>query len=342
VRDSACQTFPLVCPACREVTAAALSLYTVAVEASTDDKRAGDTLLDGQLRCQNPACRRSYPVVDGVPLLVPDLPRLLGTEVAQLLDGQLSFAVAASLVEAGDDQAPLPRLWDHVSIYADAHWADLSDPPSPTGGAALWAKLAARASAPVARAVELGASLGRGVAELCSGADSVVGVDLHVGAMRRARQILDGVAVTWGRRHLGRHYRAVRTARPATAKATFVVGDALDPPLAPGAFDRVVALNLLDSLRSPRGLLSVMDGLCAPGGELILASPFAWSSQIVDEGERVGREDPAAWLISRLTSGEGLSCAYTVDDRDELSWSLRRDDRSTTTYRTFYVRATKR
>lgn len=343
MRDLACQTFPLVCPACRQVTPEAISLYTVSVETQPDEARAADgSLVAGRLRCQNPACRRAYPVVDGVPLLVPDLARLLGTEVGQLLDGNLPFSVAAALVEAGDDQAPLPRLWDHLSIYTDAHWGDLTTPPS-SPASALWDKLAARATAPVARAVELGASVGRGVAELCRGADHAVGVDLHVGAMRRARALLDGAEVVWGRRHLGRHYRPVSTrpAQLASAKATFVVGDALDPPLAPAAFGRVVAFNLIDSLRSPSGLLSVVDGLCAPGGELLLSSPFAWNSQIVDEAERPGGDDPAGWLRARLTTGEGLSAAYTIEDEDELPWSLRRDDRSVTTYRTCYLRARK-
>ncbi len=344
MRDLACQTFPLVCPACRQVTPDAISLYTVAVEPESDEARGTDgQLMHGRLRCQNPSCRRAYPVVDGVPLLVPDLPRLLGTEVGQLLDGNLPFSVAAALVEAGDDQAPLPRLWDHLSIYADAHWGDLTTPAT-APASSLWGKLAARAAFPVAQAVELGASLGRGVAELACGAQAVVGVDLHVGAMRRARALLDGAEVVWGRRHLGRHYRPVTTkaGQLASSNATFVVGDALDPPLAPAAFERVVAFNLIDSLRSPKGLLSVLDGLCSKGGELLISSPFAWNSQIVDESERVGGEDPAGWLRSRITSGEGLSAAYTVEDEDELSWSLRRDDRSVTTYRTFYIRARKR
>src|SRR6185436_14223870 len=111
------------------------------------------------------------------------------------------------------------------------------------------------------------------------------GVDLHFGAVRRARRLLDGERVEYPRRAIGRHYATARVAAgdravPA-AKRLLVCGDALDPPLVPQAFERVVALNMLDSVASPRQLLSVMDGLCRPGGELIVSSPYAWQNSVM-------------------------------------------------------------
>jgi hypothetical protein len=106
-------------------------------------------------------------------------------------------------------------------------------------------------------------------------------------------------------------------------------------------YGRVVALNLVDSVRQPRQLLSVVDGLCAPGGELILTSPYSWQSSVVDEAERFGGDDPAAALTAILTTGSGLGAPYTIEDTDELPWTLRRDARSAATYRIHYVRARK-
>ena len=120
----------------------------------------------------------------------------------------------------------------------------------------------------------------------------------------------------------------------------FVCGDALDPPFAPGHFQRVLSLNVLDSLRSPGQLLSVADGLCVPGGELLLASPYAWLSGIVDEQERLGR-DPAAELRRRLTDGDRLEARYTIEEEAELDWRLRKDARSAAVYRTHYLRVRK-
>ena len=178
------------------------------------------------------------------------------------------------------------------------------------------------------------------IAELARGADHVVGVDLHHGALRRARRLLAGEPVAYARRVAGRHYT------PATARAgdlatdwvTLVCGDALDPPLVPGVYDRVVALNLLDSVKQPRQLLSVVDVLCAPGGELILASPYAWQSSIVEDGQRIGEADPGRALVEILTTGTGLGSRYRVEDEAELPWTLRRDARSAATYCIHYLR----
>ncbi len=122
---------------------------------------------------------------------------------------------------------------------------------------------------------------------------------------------------------------------------TLVCGDALDPPLVPGWFDRVVALNLLDSVRRPRQLLTVMDGLCARGGEIILSSPYAWQSGVVDEDARLGGADPAAEVARILREGDGLSGRYAIEDEAELPWTLRRDARSAASYRVHYIRARK-
>jgi 2-polyprenyl-3-methyl-5-hydroxy-6-metoxy-1,4-benzoquinol methylase len=127
----------------------------------------------------------------------------------------------------------------------------------------------------------------------------------------------------------------------AASRRMLVCGDALDPPLVPGAFDRVVALNVLDSVRSPRQLLSVMDGLCKPGGEILLASPYAWQSTVMAESERLGGIDPAQDVAGILSEGTGLGARYRIEDEAELPWTLRRDARSAITYSIHYLRARK-
>ena len=158
-------------------------------------------------------------------------------------------------------------------------------------------------------------------------------------------RLLDGAPLAYARREVGRHYLpAVITpgdrAVPA-GRRTLLCADALDPPLIPGVYGRVLALNLLDSVHDPRQLLGVVDLLCRPGGEIILASPYAWQSGVVDDRHRLGGADPAAALVALLRAGTGLSGRYVVEDEAELAWPLRRDARTQVTYRTHYLRARK-
>ena len=85
----------------------------------------------------------------------------------------------------------------------------------------------------------------------------------------------------------------------------------------------------------------MIDGLCAPGGEVVLASPYTWQSGIVHEGERLGGDDPAAYLRARLERGDDLRARYRIEDEAELPWRLRRDARSEVAYRVHYLRARK-
>lgn len=368
---------PLICPACRRVTERGRELFTVSLSqiarirtpppnAPNAPSRPGapPEVEEGVLTCENPDCARSYPIFDGIPILVPDLGGFLAGQLAAL-GAELEPEVAALLAEPGPDDAPIAQLLEHLSIYLDAHWGDLAVPAIPGagafevpgfvdrlglfGGRALFQALGERAPTRVACAVELGCSVGRGLLELARGADLVVGVELHLGALRKARRLLLGEAVRYPRRVLGRSYVPARIDPAQTLSAErgslgligLVCGDALDPPLAPYQAGRVVALNVLDSVRSPTGLLSVVDGLCAPGGELILTSPYAFRSGVVDEGERLGGTsgDAASAVRDRLTSGHGLGARYRIEDERDLPWHLRRDARSVQSYAVHWLRA---
>ncbi|HEY1811587.1 MAG TPA: methyltransferase domain-containing protein [Kofleriaceae bacterium] len=310
----------LVCPGCRTVSGDRLDVRTI--------ERVGDSFV-----C---ACGRRYPIVGGVPVVFAQPP-----DPSAIAVDELDPETAALLAEPGPDDALFPRLLEHVSIYFDAHWGDRAEPAVPLASDVLVAKLAERATHRVAACVELGCSAGRMLAELARGADRVVGVDIQHGVLRRAARLLAGEPVAYARRMAGRHY-ATATARAGdlqTSAAMLVCGDAMDPPLVPGAFGRVVALNLLDVVRRPRELFAVLDGLCARGGELVISSPYAWQSGYVDEDARLGGADPAAALRDLVTTG--LSRPYTIEDEAELAWSLRRDARSAATYRIHYIRARK-
>jgi uncharacterized protein YbaR (Trm112 family)/SAM-dependent methyltransferase len=324
----------LICPGCRTRTEERLDLRTL--------ERQGSLLV-----C---ACGRRYPVVDGVPIVMPDPAAHLQTELPAVIERDLPAEVVALLVAGGPDDAHYPRLVEHLSIYLDAHWGDRAEPPPDGPGAgfssqAMIAKVAERSRHRVGLAVELGCSTGRIIAELAAGADEVVGVELSFGALRRARQLLDGQPIEYLRRRIGRHYVTASTsagdrAVPASRRL-LVCGDALDPPLVPGVFDRVVAFNLLDAVGSPMQLLHVMDGLCKRGGEVLVTSPYAWQSSVMAESERLGGADPAVDVAAILRAGTALAARYQIEDEAELPWTLRRDARSAVSYSIHYLRARK-
>lgn len=333
----------VICPGCRTRTGDVLELRTL--------ERAGDVLA-----CE---CGRRYPIVDGVPIVLGAPGGYLRGELAAVVERDLPPEVAALLVEHVPDDQPYAQLLEHLSIYLDAHWGDRAEPPPEAAGFGARALAERLAGLPrVELAVELGCSAGRMVAELAARAEHVVGLDLQFAAVRRARRILDGDRVAYARRLAGRHYAAAAVSAGDRAvppeRRTLLCGDVLDPPLIPGHYDRVVALNMLDSVARPRLLLSVLDGLCRPGGELILSSPYSWQSSVMEDGERIGGADPAAEVVAILRGGvgdagpgaglpgiAGIAGRYEIEDQADVPWTLRRDARSAVEYRVHYVRARK-
>jgi SAM-dependent methyltransferase len=345
VRADLPSLLPLVCPACRARTERGREMHTLTL-ASTLRAAADGDVVEGVLACDNAACARRYPIVDGIPIIVADAAAHLARFGVGLVERDLHPDTAALLAAAGPDDAPYPWLVEHLSIYLDAHWGDRAEPP-PDGPSARFGLEALAARLPslprVARAVELGCGPGRGLWELARTAGLVVGVDLQLASLRRARRLLRGEPLAYARRVAGRHYHAAAVTPPAPAPSpiALVCADAADPPLVPGAYERVVALNLVDAVPAPAQLLAVVDGLCAPGGEVVLASPYAWQSGIVAEDQRLGGADPAAEVRRRFADGVDLEARYTITDEAALPWSLRRDARSATVYRVHWLRATK-
>ena len=328
VNPNLLSAFPVVCPVCRKSDDDGLHLHTVEPEGP------------GHLLCVG--CGFAFPLIDGIPLLAKDLGGLVRSNGLALLDGAVSASVAATLALAGDDDDAWQKMLEGLSTWGLSHWGDVAEPRAVFGFREFFDHLTRRAMHPVENAVELGCGFGRGLAALSLGAERVVGVDISVAALKRARRLLAGEAQELPVRVAGRHYDVARLSpQDRCENVLLLAADALDPPLPPGIFERVVSLNLLDTIPRPRALLGVMDGLCAPGGELIVASPFCWQTGIVDEGERIGDRDPADALMGLLESGTGLSGPYTIEESFDLHWTLRRDARQDLGYSVHWIRARK-
>ncbi len=145
-----------------------------------------------------------------------------------------------------------------------------------------------------ARGLDLGCAVGRFTFELGRVLDQVLGLDRSRLFIRTARQMAKRHALDVRVKDTGARFRSCRLALPKAlrrGRVEFRVGDALDLAAFPdGAFQIISAINLIDRLPRPRQFLLQLPRLLAPGGQLLLASPFTWLEQYTP---------PREWLTSQ-------------------------------------------
>ena len=190
---------PLVCPACRRRDEAGWHVFTLSL-AEVLRRLPDDAVAEGVLRCDNPACARAYPVIDGVPIVVADLAGLLRSQHAALVeDLGLPLALQRQLALIASDSDALAAQLEHLSIYLDSHFGDRAEPPPESrlsGGTfsdALGPALVALANEVAAGSgpiVELGCSAGRGLWQLADAGASVIGIELRFAALRASEELL--------------------------------------------------------------------------------------------------------------------------------------------------------
>ena len=299
--------FELACPRCRKPGADGKLTVSVLVPV------AEATGKGSAHRCQ--ACRTSYPHIDGVPCVPPDLESFQqaqawalagnwihrernGAEAACRLAAQLDcqsngFIEVANLAQyalghyPGDTGSLFPELEGNRFLLEIVHnWLAGHSRPAATG---------------LRLALEAGCGPGaamRVVAPLFP--DGVLGLDLRIAVLRLARHLaLHGEAFLPFRVE-GNRFEPIRIVSPRSESDSgvwFLQGDIFDPPLQAEVFPAVVALSLLDSVADPLFVLGQLDALLAPGGLMLLGTPYSWDSRVTP---------PQAWWSHPDATGGGM------------------------------------
>jgi SAM-dependent methyltransferase/uncharacterized protein YbaR (Trm112 family) len=344
------------CPHCVRSGAGQQVLVLAEVRAERADE-----VISGVLHCPNPACQHEYPIIDGIPVIVPDLRKLLTERGIELLLRDDLDPVLESMF--GDAMGPggwFDVMRQTVSCYAWDGWADL-DPEEgegvagPMGGPPPGAVLRCldrllEMAGPVAggaRVLDVGCGAGRtafGLAERHAEA-LVLGVDMNLGLLRLAQGALRGT-VSYPRRRIGLVYdrRRFAVALGGAERVDFWACDALALPFAAGSVDLVAALNVLDCVAEPARLLAGLAEAVREDGRLLLASPYDWSvgatpmeTWIGGHSQRAGHRGAAEpFLRALLTAGahpQSVSGLRVLAEEAAWPWQTRLHERSTISYR---------
>ena len=303
----------LICPACLP---GEVQLRESVREIARED------IESGELRC--PACRRVYPIADGIADLDPNP------------------------VPAGKRPANKYESVPVLSSYLWSHYGDLLPDENASGAYRQWASLL---EPHPGLAIDAGAAVGRFTFELGSKVDLAVGVDNSRAFIRAARELMKERTMTIPLKLEGNIFtERVLTLPPAwdSNRVEFIVADALALPFRAGSATSLASLNLIDKVPRPLGHLEEMNRVTrAAGAQFLLSDPFSWSEEAAAEAEWLGGTTSGPFAgrgldnIIDLLTGEAdrLPPRWQIEARGEVWWKIRTHANHFEQIRSCYVKA---
>ena len=159
---------------------------------------------------------------------------------------------------------------------------------------------------PEGRALDLGCAVGRSSFELAKICRSVVGIDFSHRFVDAARILRDAGSLEYFRTDEGELVTPLVARLPEGVdprRVGFEQGDAMEPRPDLGQFDVVLMANLIDRLRDPQRCLERLPDLVAPGGQLVITSPYTWLPEFTPRDRWLGGYADASGPVPTL---EGL------------------------------------
>ncbi|MHC4135364.1 MAG: methyltransferase domain-containing protein [Planctomycetota bacterium] len=143
-------------------------------------------------------------------------------------------------------------------------------------------------ASPRGEALDVGAACGRITFDLAADHAAAWGVDLSHTLVAAAREVQATGRARYRTVVEGDLSRAWDVAVQAAPNARFAVADALDLPFCDGHFATVVALNLVDRVPDPVRALDELGRVTAPGGTLLVGSPYTWLDSFTPRARWLG------------------------------------------------------
>ena len=179
----------------------------------------------------------------------------------------------------------------------------------------------------LARALDLGCAVGGAAFELARHVPEVIGIDYSRSFVAAAERLRGEGILSIEIIEEGELTRPVTLRRPEgidPARLHFQTGDALNLPTDLGAFDLVLAANLIDRLADPARFLASLPALVSPGGSLLLTSPYTWLEEYTPRDRWLGGFIRAGQPVKTLdTLRELLAPAFTLEKRVDLPFLIR-------------------
>lgn len=365
-----------LCPNCRNLESALeshLRIESVSV-------KAREQIVEGTLQCPNPNCLSEFPIIDGVPIIMPQLRKYVSDNIFHIVvRNDLSPTTKSILNDCCAQGSALDSMKQHLSSYVWDHYAEFD--PNESAGNAVCSSLvrvlkhawqssnesenhsthpgdstiqsASLDSNDELPSIDFGCGPGRSTIELANHNKSrnantlTLGIDMNFSMLRVASEMLRSRRITYPRRRVGVVYdeRTFEVPFDNLEEVDFWACNALAFPFKNGTFGNAVAMNILDAISSPYGLLRSISNALAPNGVATLATPYDWTESVTpieewlgghsQRGQSEGKSEPQLRRLMRNANQIPPETAIPLRiEREWLNvpWNVRIHERNSLNY----------
>jgi len=174
-----------------------------------------------------------------------------------------------------------------------------------------------------ARALDLGCAVGRSTFELARHCTETIGIDYSHRFVAAADTLRREGTLPYAYPVEGDRTTTTQAVRPSgvdPARIAFHQGDAMDLHPDLGRFDVVHMANLIDRLTDPARCLDRLTTLVAPGGQLLITTPFTWLETFTPNDAWIGGQ-PGNPCDQALAAR--LAPSFHLDYRTDLPFLIR-------------------
>ena len=181
---------------------------------------------------------------------------------------------------------------------------------------------------PARNALDVGCAVGASTFELARSIPRVTGIDFSKAFIRTAQELKTNGSLKASVAYEGRRLQTFTAKVPAEIdrkRTDFKTGDAMNLRTDAGIFDVVLAANLICRLPQPLRFIERLASLVAPGGQLLLATPFSWLPEFTPEENWLGGTEGSQ--LSHEILAEILDPAFSLEFTQDLPFLIREHSR---------------
>jgi len=330
-----------ICPTCKKNG----QISSLAV--TTFEESQGD-VISGLLTCTGFNCGRSYPIMFGCPILVPDLEAWLSTNLHLILQTEISDPNIENFIsETVSPDLVFSVMRQQQSSYCADHYREefsknIVDQQTNNSFSTIRHCLNTALECMPANGsacIDIGCAVGGTTFDIATKRQALtIGIDLNWPLLGIARKALNEGVISYPHRIIGNRYerRTARVSYPSNDLCDFWVADANCLPFKQKSFGLAIGLNIIDCLAAPEEFLAALLETVIEGGGVSIACSFDWASHATPQKNWLYGEVKLDEIINTLivnTIDEKRSFIMKSPPKD-VEWRLHLHERSEINYLT--------